>query len=203
MLHRFSRFYVLAAFSMLVLPLVIAILRPDNNNMSTSERRDLAPAPGLPHSVLDWQELPRQLDAYLRDHFGLREMLIHWQALLNQGVFRSGNASVMFGRGGWMFYRNDDMVLQSAGLVRRDERVIATADLLAAMEDELSASGIRLLAALPPNSASIYQEQLPGWARNHGERTEYDLLLKELVARGVSAVDLRPPLHDARSGGRV
>ena len=55
----------------------------------------------------------------------------------------------MYGRDGWMFYRNDDMVLQSAGLVRRDERVVATADLLAAMKNELSASGIKLLVALP------------------------------------------------------
>jgi alginate O-acetyltransferase complex protein AlgJ len=203
MLHHFHRYWVLAVFSMLGLPLVVAILRPDNNNVSAGELRDLAPAPRLPHSVRDWQELPRQIDAYLRDHFGLRKILIHWQALLNQGVFRSGNASVMYGRDGWMFYRNDDMVLQSAGLVRRDERVAATADLLAAMKDELSHEGIGLLVALPPNSATIYPDQLPGWARNHGERTEYDLFLKELVARGVPAVDLRRALRDARSGGRV
>jgi alginate O-acetyltransferase complex protein AlgJ len=202
-LHKLRRYWVLGVFSMLGLPLVIGILRPDGNALAASELRDLAPAPELPRGVLDWQELPGHIDAYLRDHFGLRKMLIHWEALLNQGVFRSGNQSVMYGRDGWMFYRNDDMVLQSAGIVRHDQRVVATADLLAAIRNELSASGIKLLVAPPPNSATIYPEQLPGWARNHGKRTEYDLLLNELVARGVSVVDLRPPLRDARLEGRV
>ena len=119
---------------MLALPLAYGDFRPDRNAMSADELRDLARR-RITAESLDWQELPRQIDAYLRDHFGLRKMLIHWYALLNQGVFRSGNASVMYGRDGWMFYQNDDMVLQSAGLVRRDDRVIATAELLAAMKN--------------------------------------------------------------------
>lgn len=100
-----------------------------------------------------------------------------------------------------MFFKPDSMVRQSAGLVRRDNLVIETADFLAATKLKLSAAGIAFLVASPPNSSTIYEAQLPDWARNHGRRTEYDLLLDELAARGVPAVDLRPALRDASTGG--
>jgi alginate O-acetyltransferase complex protein AlgJ len=203
MIRGYRRYWLLVAISVLALPLFVGVVRPDTNNMSSMELRDLAKEPDLPDSVTEWRELPAHVDAYLHDHFGLRELLIHWEALLNQGILRSGNDSVLYGHDGWMFFKGDSMVRQSAGLVRRDNLVASTADFLAAKKVELSARGIALLVASPPNSATIYKEKLPGWARNHGRQTEYDLLLDELTARGVLAVDLRPALRNALAGGQV
>ena len=102
-----------------------------------------------------------------------------------------------------MFLRADQMLQLSAGLIRRDEQVAETADLLATMHTLLAARGARLLVASPPNSATIYPDQLPLWARNRGQRTEYDVLLDDLAARGVPVVDLRPALIAARAQGKV
>ena len=107
------------------------------------------------------------------------------------------------GRGGRMFYLGNDMVLQSAGLVMRDRAVAQLTDLLAQMNEELRARGIRFLVAPPPNASSVYTEDLPLRAQNAGRPTEYDLLMSNLAAKGVRAVDLRPVLKAARPGGSL
>ena len=38
------------------------------------------------------------------------------------------------------------------------------------MNEALAARGIRFLVAIPPNAASIYQDDLPHWAQNSGSR---------------------------------
>jgi hypothetical protein len=60
------------------------------------------------------------------------------------------------GRHDRIFYLGEDAVLQSAGLMRRDSRVAAMADFLAATRDALKERGIRFLVASPPNAATIY-----------------------------------------------
>ena len=74
-----------------------------------------------------------------------------------------------------------------------------SADFLAAMRDALAERGVRLLVASPPNAATIYQDDLPRWARSNGRTTEYDLFITDLAARGVKAVDLRPTLWTVRT----
>ena len=85
----------------------------------------------------------------------------------------------------------------------RDRAVAQLTDMLARMNDELRARGIRFLVAPPPNASSVYADDLPVRAQNTGRPTEYDLLLANLVAKGVPAVDLRPVLKTARAGGSV
>ncbi len=75
--------------------------------------------------------------------------------------------------------------------------------MLVRMNDELRARGIRFLVAMPPNAATIYQEDLPLWAQNPGKPTEYDMLLADLAAKGVTAVDLRPAVKAGAGAGPV
>src|ERR1700739_813083 len=198
MLYRHRRYFAILALLLLAAPLLVDIGWPDNKASSPDEARELAAAPSFPSGFKGWLRLPRQLDAYLRDHFGLRDVFIRANALLSRNLSQNGNESVLMGANGRMFYRGDDMVRQSAGLVLRDERVAAVADMLATMKSALAARGVRFLVASPPNSATIYEDQLPIWARNRGRRTEYDAFLDDLAARGVPAVDMRPALRAAR-----
>jgi hypothetical protein len=70
---------------------------------------------------------------------------------------------------------------------------------IAAMRDALTKRGIRFLVASPPNAATIYQDDLPPWARSNGRETEYTALFADLAARGIKTVDLRAPVWSARS----
>ncbi len=203
MLLRWRRYFAVLTFILLVTPLAVGIIRPDSPAAILKEGRFLAPAPAPPESSAAWLALPKQVDAYLRDHFGLRDMLIRAHKDLTKPMLGFGNNSVLVGRGGRLFYLGEDTVRQSAGLVVRDERLSDTVALLARMNAALASRGIKFLVAVPPNAATIYQDDLPRWAQRRGRRTEYDLLLKELAAKGVRAIDLRPAVAAARARGPV
>jgi alginate O-acetyltransferase complex protein AlgJ len=117
-------------------------------------------------------------------------------------VFKENNVAIT-GDSGRIYAIADDMVLQSAGRIFREQRVADAADLIVKMRDALRKCGISFLVALPPNSSTIYPDDLPKWARNPGKKTEYDKLLETVEARGVKAVDLRPALSFARLDGPV
>ena len=167
------------------------------------EGRRPAAAPQPPESFAAALTLPGEIDAYLKDHFGLRRVLIRTHRDLTKPVLARGTGPVLIGRDGRMFYLGDEMVRQSAGLVLRDQKVSEVAELIGRMKAELASRGIKFLVAMPPNSSTVYQDDLPSWAQKQGRKTEYDLLLEELAARSVQAIDLRPALMAARSGGNV
>ncbi len=203
MLSRYRRYFAVLAFVLLATPLVAGLVSPDSPAAVRKEGRRLAPPPRPPGSGADWLALPAELDAYFRDHFGLRQALIRAHKELTKPMLRMGDASVLVGRDGRMFYLGEEAVRQSAGLVLRDQRVADTLDLIAAMNDDLAPRGIRFLVASPPNAATVYQDDLPDWAQNRGRPTEYDQFLEGLAAKGVKSVDLRPVMEKARASGPV
>ncbi len=201
MLKRHRRYFAVLAFFMLATPVIVGLVAPDSPATVLKEGRRLAPAPRLPATGADWLELPTALDAYLKDHFGLRQALIRAHTDLTKPMLGMGDSSVLVGRDGRMFYLGEEAVRQSAGLVLRDQRVADAVDLIAAMRDDLARRGIRFLVASPPNASTVYQDDLPGWAQNRGRQTEYALFLAGLTARGVTTIDLRPVMAEARSTG--
>src|SRR5271156_6782546 len=195
MLSRHRRFFALLAFLLIATPLVVGIFRPDSPELILKEGRVLAPTPQAPRSWEALRSFPAEADAYLKDHFGLRQRMIRTHRDLSHPVVY-GNESVLIGRDGRMFYLGKDMVRQSAGLVLRDQKVADAADLLAEMRGALSRRGASLLVAVAPNSSTIYQDDLPLWAQKQGRKTEYDLFLADLAARGIKTVDLRPVMEN-------
>jgi hypothetical protein len=186
---------------MVAIPLAAGILRPDSPAAILREGRSLAPAPRAPRSAADWLALPAAVEAYLNDHFGLRQAMIRAHKDLTKSVLGLSSDAVMLGRDGRMFYLGEEAVTQSAGLVVRDQRAAETIADLQAVNRKLAASGVRFLVASPPNAATVYQDDLPDWAQRHGRRTEYDLIMQGLAAAGVKAVDLRPIMAAARDAG--
>jgi alginate O-acetyltransferase complex protein AlgJ len=201
MLRRYRRYLALLAFGLLATPLIVGLIKPDSAASVLREGRNPAPAPKAPRSPGDWLTLPRETDAYLRDRFGLRERMIRLHRDLTHPVVLKVNTAALIGRSGRMFYQGNEMVRQSAGLVLRDVRVTQTARLVAEMRDALAKRGARFLVAIPPNSSTIYQDDLPAWAQDNGRKTEYDLLLEELKGYGVKTVDLRPVLKALHAEG--
>ena len=188
------------AFVLLAIPLAVGVSGRDEAAKVLAEGRTPAAAPSIWAAGID---LPRKVDAYLKDRFGLRREMIRLALQMDNLLPNSGNGRVLVGRDGRMYTEDDEAVRQSAGLVMRDRSVRRTAEYLAAKQDALARRGIRFLVASPPNTATIYTEELPSWARNNGKATEYDLLLAELSKRGVRAIDLRPVLRAARTEGEA
>lgn len=201
MLLRYRRIFAVLSFLLLATPLVFGVVLPDSPELVFKEGRRLAPAPAAPADLADLTALPNEVDDYLKDRFGLRHAMIKLHRDLSHPVLLKVNTAALIGRDGRMFYQGNEMVRQSAGLVMRDRRVAEAADMIAAMRDALVRRGVRFLVTVPPNSSTIYQEDLPVWAQSKGRKTEYDLFLDDLATRGVKTVDLRPTLKAARAVG--
>jgi hypothetical protein len=203
MLRHYRRFWILLAAVLLSAPMVLEYFAPETETILSDELRATAPPPEIPRTLDAWLVLPPLLEAYLGDHFGLRYAMIRAHAVIAHLWLRSGNDLVLVGRGGSLFYRGDNAAVQSAGLLVRPAQIDATVALLAGIRTALAARDIRFLVAVPPNAATIYPDRLPGWARDQGRPTEYDLMLKALAERGIVAVDVRPALREARRAGEV
>jgi len=203
MLRRYQRFWVVLVGALLSAPLAISMLAPENDWMLEDELRPRALLPEIPHSLGEWRVLSGKLDAYLRDHFGLRRAMIHMHAAMVHRMLHSGNTMVQIGSDGWLFLRDEETLQQSAGILLRESQVSETAETIASIRSALNKRGVRFVFVSPPNSATIYPDPLPAWARYRGGRTEYDLMLDALATQGIQAVDLRPILRAGRARGPV
>jgi alginate O-acetyltransferase complex protein AlgJ len=203
MLLRYRRFWCVLTLVMVCIPMFSGLLTDLPAKIRAEEFREPAPLPDLPRNIAQLRAFFPALDAWLRDHFGLRHWLIHLQSTLVHDWLQSSSDKVLIGRDGWLFFRGDQMLQQSAGLLVRTDRVAETAQTIVQIRDALAARGIGFLFAPPPSSSTIYPDELPEWARNPGRQTEYGLLVRQLAARGVQTVDLRPALLAERSAGPI
>jgi hypothetical protein len=185
--------------ALLAAPMAIQAFQPAAIS-SEGEARMLSPAPGWPRTLDQWRALPRQADRYLADHFGLRDELVHAHSRLRYAVDLPADLRVIIGRDNYLFLNGDGTIEQSTGKMLRDAQVARFAEKAAALQAHLSGRGAKLVVAIPPNGSTINRARLPAWAGEAPDITEYDVMMRALAARGVAAVDLRPPLIAPSAG---
>ncbi|MHB8284981.1 MAG: alginate O-acetyltransferase AlgX-related protein [Caulobacteraceae bacterium] len=188
-------------------PLVIAGLMVPSVGMlfsavqskSAAENRMLAAPPTWPRDLAGWRTLPRQVDAYLGDHFAFRQVLttasnqLHWRLGSQRG-------DVVRGKDDRLFLR-DNLLNVTGGVV--DAHVVDDyGRFVCDMGSRLKARAIPMVFSMAPSPAVLYPEALPDWVPR-GRPSAYDLLLARARACGVMAVDLRPPLLAAKASGSI
>jgi hypothetical protein len=202
MMRRYRRAWILIAAALMAVPLTASIASFQKDGMSADELRLFEPRPSIPKHFSEWSQLPGHVDAYLRDHFGLRQSLIWVRGKFASLVPGSIAGQVFVGLDGWMFVAGW-MIPQSAGATLRLDEIRDTADCIKTIHAAAAAQGIKMIVAFPPNPSTIYPDKLPEWARSLGGPTEYDLLVRALMARDVPVIDLRPALEAARAQGQT
>jgi len=202
LLARYRRYWGILLLGVLAVPMVLQALQPFAIS-SDEEARMLTAAPAWPQSAQDWRALPRRLDRFLADHFGLRAELVRAHGRLRYAVNLPSDLRVIIGRDNWLFLNGDATIEQATGKLLREAEIAKFADRAAALRTRLAAKNIRLLVAIPPNGPTINRARLPAWAAETPSVTEYDLMLRALGERGVAAVDLRPPLAAANATNPV
>ncbi len=198
LLARYRRPWSLVLLAALAVPAAIQATQP-TTLASGEEARMLGVAPDWPRTPEQWLALPRRLDRFLADHFGLRTVLVRAHGRLRYAVDLPSDLRVIIGRDNWLFLNGDGTIEQATGKVLREDRIEEFADRAAALRAHLDGKGADLLVAIPPNGPSINRARLPAWASEPPAVTEYDLMMRALAARGVAAVDLRPPLIAANA----
>lgn len=198
LLARYRRFWFLIGLGLLATPMLVQ-LADRQAAVSEDEGRTLSPLPGWPRSPTQWNALPRDLDRFVADHFGLRTQLVRAHAALRYAVVLPTDLRVLIGRDGFLFLNGDGTIEQTTGQLLREPAIATFADRAAELQKRLAATSARLLVAIPPNGSTINRARLPAWAATSPAVSEYDLMIKALAARGVAAVDLRPPLLAANA----
>src|SRR5262245_2444395 len=109
-IRRKHEFFILAAI--LMMPLVGSVVLVGKVREKEQPRSE-APSWSL-------SRLPRTIDEYLRSNFGLREATIRAHAALSEAFGPTSNSRVLRGSDGWLFYRGDDLLQQSSGMLVRE-----------------------------------------------------------------------------------
>ena len=196
-----GRGLVLAFLVLISLPALVGLGSQDARDRERAGEPPVRP-PSLTHAGGVGPYL-REIQAYLRATFGLRQTLIHWDARLKRalGLSESYGSAVTHGRDGWLFYR-----VHRGRQGVRPELPFAPEELdrwvrtFTAQHRQAAELGIRYLFLVAPDKETIYPDLLPAGLPPPEPVSRLDVLAARLRAEGVPLVDLRPALREARGG---
>jgi alginate O-acetyltransferase complex protein AlgJ len=134
------------------------------------------------------QELEKQLDKYLP----IRSSLIAGANTLRYLITGGGGEQVRVGRDQWLFL-TDELRYDAGGVTNLQAR----AELLGAAALRLNAQGVKLVIALVPDKARIYETKLASGQYPAYNQSRYQDALAALRERKVTTVDLLQPLTQA------
>jgi len=163
--------FVFAFFGLLILPAVIHL--SGKFQESSAENRMLATAPQMPSNMADVLKLPAAVDAYLNDHFGLRNKLVAWNNSLRYHLFGDINAvQLTAGKDGYIFF-NSHAAATPLGMVHFLCGKNVTAQDRAGMVETASSfmrSALQIKAnsylLMVPTKPIVYAEKMPDWLQS-------------------------------------
>jgi hypothetical protein len=165
--------------------------------------------PSVPRNFKDAGKYTDRWLSFYRDHFGLRNTLIHAVAETEfHGFGADTNGNVIIGKDGWLFFRPDgdhDLIAYRGLNPLSDEELTAWQDLLEKRNAWLASKGIPYLVIIPPDKQTIYPEFLPPEYAPLRRQSRLDQLVERLeqTHSTVRLVDLRPALLAAKPSGRL
>ena len=185
--NLFSVLFLILCFG-LCLSLSIGIFFAGPAQAGANEQ--LAEAPVLRTEEGKWNpDYLTQLTDWLRDHFFLRQELISLDHLLSAKLFRtSGDAGVVLGRDGWLYYT--DTLADYTGTDPMTEReLFSAANNLRLMAQYCAEEGKDFAFMIAPNKNSLYSDHMPEYGAR-ADVTDAQRLMALLEEKGVKTVDL-------------
>lgn len=194
LLMSFRRWWAVLFLAVLCLP-TIGHFAPD------------APAPV--RTVLEpearwWEHAAHRLDPWINNHFGFRGAVLAAHRSYVRFIGDTQGDLALKGEAGSLFLKDEHALEQSLGQLVRPDAVRDFVAFGRRMQDYMEARGGRFVALMPPNGHTTNFEYLPAYARRlKTAPTEYDLVARDMKAAGVTFVDLRPLLAEAKKTGPV
>jgi hypothetical protein len=195
--------FFLAALTLPVLGLALHI----DLARAHKENRVLAPFPPLSLNRHVVGSFPEKFRAYFEDHFGFRNTLIGWQAIVRvKWLGVSSSKQVILGRDGWLFQPPYDNSLDSYRGPRpfTPEQLAQWQRVLETRRNWLAERGIRYLFVIAPEKHTVYPEYVPDAFRRMQQVSRLDQLVRYMKERSdVEILDLRQALFEAKSRERL
>ena len=189
------------------LPLLGNVL-DDSTGISTSEKRHLNTLPEAPRSKKEFKRYPEKFNLYYQDQFGFRADLVQAYNRTKMAMGDSPSEKVILGKNGWLFYRgiaDDDLINATRGIRKYNPPELEQyARVLQARYDWLAKRDIQYIFVIAPNKHTVYPEYLPDHMYQVNTDTLTDQFTDYMVRHTtVPIIDLRQPLIDSKSDGRL
>lgn len=140
-------------------------------------------------------------DAYQEDYtqsLSVRRPAVTAWGIIRYLLFGEGEPGVLVGEEGWLFTTEEFALPGDPEAVAEDGL-----DRVAAARDALADQGVRLVVALVPAKARVYQDRLGRYRYPETLAPRYRRIRRGLAERGVPVPDLAAALTQAREEGDV
>lgn len=199
----FDQMLIGAFLVSLFLPLAFMPDKPD----PMTEKRALAPFPSKPRKAKELVAFPSAFERWFDDHFGWRHRLVQAYHLMALAVGSSGTPRVLLGKDGWLYYTDPNDGNNLEDYRRTDPLTPQELErwrlVLETKTAWLKRRGIAYLFIVVPNKHTIYPESYPARVRVRGDRSRLDQFMDAMQGSDVPVVDLRTPLRQAKTFGRL
>lgn len=175
--------------------------------LALQENRSLEKRPPLPRGWRALMSFPAAFEAYYKDNFGLRKVLIQAHTMFKTMVLKqSPNRKVIIGRSDWLYFAGEDEGLHKYGPPFSEAEL---RDLTTTVEQRkawFERNGMRFFILVPPSKQSVYPEYLPEPQLTWAKTNLYDQLLHYFTTH--SSLDVfvdakAPILREKRAGTKV
>lgn len=193
---------LLTAMFLIVLfapPLKMTVTK--NAGISIAEQRKLVSFPELELTKESIEQFPNGFEAFIRDHFGFRNIFIRYHNYIKAMWLKKSPASnIVLGKKNWLFYTGDmggDIIEDFRGLSPFSRlQLEALTDLMEKKKQWLLNQGIRYLFVIAPNKHTIYPECVPDRFNQVSPNRRFVQLVDYINTHtaGESFLDLQPPL---------
>lgn len=163
---------VVACFLLLLFTPLVVMSVTKTQMYSRVEKRLLAEFPKPITHFQQMQQFFRDVDTYLNDHFGLRELFVHrYHRAVQKRFGETGADAVYRGLDNWYYYGKSKMLWDFAGKKRLSPQVL---DYWQQEYREkirwLGENGIEYLLIAAPNKESVYPEYvIKSWQKMRGQ----------------------------------
>lgn len=180
-------------------PLVASSLGTRTEQTPIEEFRKPAKRPPLRFERQALTRFPERFEEYYADDFGLRNHLIFAHNALKWFVFGvSPTDSIVLGKKGWIFYRDDHSVENFRGAIPFTEQdLVAWTRMLESRRDWCAERGIVFILAVAPNKERVYPELMPNGIEA-GEMRVDQLVEHVRQHSDVEVIDLSVPVKEER-----
>ncbi len=203
-LYRLSSFLLVAVFVVVILTPLLITTFGKGAEFSVAENRNLASLPALDRAAGEIKSIPKLIDQYYADHFGLRAWFTKFYKRAKYSIGDSTSLIYTIGKDGWLFLGSirgdiagyqDPMGDARNATLYSPKELKEVGDYLTALKQWLNDQNIEYVLVIAPNKHTIYSEYLPDYIDKVNDRSAADQLVGYLKAyTNVSVVDLRGPL---------